>query len=66
MTAWKTLIKLHANGRPICHCGEAYHEPCGVGYVDDRYTENILVCRAGCSSAQISAKEYVAKQILGG
>lgn len=65
MTAWKLLIKLYAHGRPVCNCGHAYREPCGVGYIDGKPVTNMLVCRAGCSAAQHSAKEYVATQILG-
>lgn len=66
MSAWTKLIKQCAKGKPICNCGQAYLEPCGVGYHDGNRVENALICRGGCASAQISAKEYVAKQILGG
>lgn len=68
MTAWKTLIKRYADGKIVCNCGEAYYSLCGRGGVwqdgDWVQRNDLLACEHGCSSNQLSAKEYVAKCVL--
>lgn len=65
MSAWQELVKIHADGRPICNCGDAYYSPCGSG-IDEkgRHRRDMLACAYGCSSNQIAAKEDIAKRIL--
>jgi len=68
--AFKELVKKYADGKPICNCGEAYLTACGVGSIwneekqrrEDR--TDLLTCKAGCSAAQIDAKEYIAERVL--
>ena len=55
MNKWPELIKLCANGRTICNCGEAYTDV-------DR--DGNSVCMYGCGAAQIEAKEIVAARVL--
>lgn len=59
--AFKELVKKYADDKPICNCGQAYLTACGQGCTLEGYT---LVCKAGCSAAQIDAKDYVAKRVL--
>lgn len=66
-TAWQALIKIHANGRPVCNCGDAYYSPCGVG-IDGagNKRDDMIACDGGCSFNKITAKDYIAKRVLMG
>lgn len=68
MSAFKQLVVRYANGRQICNCGDAYLTNCGKGYIlgdhGSRYVEDLPVCRYGCSANQITAKEFIAEQVL--
>jgi hypothetical protein len=64
-SAWEQLIEMHADGRPICNCGEAYYSPCGVGIdKNGNHRTDMLTCQYGCSANLIEAKEYIAKRVL--
>lgn len=64
-TAWEKLIKVYADGRPVCNCGQAYYEACGEGIDrDGQYRTDMLSCKHGCSANQIHAKEYIAARVL--
>ena len=48
---WRELVRLYANGRKICNCGDAYAKEDGR-------------CEYGCSAAQIFTREDIAKKVL--
>lgn len=50
-TDWQTLVRLYADGRTPCNCGDAYRD------AQDG-------CPGGCSSAQISTKGEIAKRVI--
>jgi hypothetical protein len=52
--AWEKLIAHYADGKPICNCRDAYYTP---------NEEGNLVCRYGCSTAKLHAKQYVAERV---
>ncbi len=63
--SWKKLVNHYADGKPICNCGEAYYSPCGEG-IDGQgiMRADMLVCKYGCSAAQIQTKEDIATIVL--
>lgn len=69
-TAFQKLIKRYAKGRQICNCGNAYYKNCGHGSSFDSKLgrwidrDDMPTCEHGCSANQISAKEYVAEEVL--
>ena len=69
-TAWEALVERYADGRPLCNCRQAYYSPCGVGSAFNPATgkyENrtdLLVCKHGCQSNQIAAKNEIAEKIV--
>jgi hypothetical protein len=64
-TAWEKLIQRYADGKPICNCGQAYYEACSEGIDrNGQYRTDMLGCKHGCSSNQISAKEYIASKVI--
>ena len=61
---FKELVIRYADGRPICNCGQAYYTPCGEGYLNGERRTDMLICRYGCSAAQIDAKNEIAERVL--
>lgn len=49
-TPWKRLIRLYADGRRQCNCGEAY-------YNERQY------CSGGCEANKLDARDEIATQI---
>ncbi len=50
---WQALVREHAEGRPICNCGDAYAE------IENGHE----VCPYGCSSNLVSAKNDIARRV---
>lgn len=62
---WKELVaKYTPEHARVCNCGRAYEYPCGEAIVDGERVNDFWVCPAGCSAAQIAAKEHVAQCVL--
>lgn len=67
---WKELIKRHCPAdKRVCNCGDAYYTciPYGALITGDgdkpRLTHDWM-CEAGCTTAQINAREHVAACVL--
>jgi|HubBroStandDraft_4_1064222.scaffolds.fasta_scaffold482892_1 hypothetical protein len=64
MTPWQQLIERYAGGREICNCRSAYYTNCGEAYVNGKFINDYPTCQYGCSSNQITARDYIAQRIL--
>lgn len=63
--SWRKIIKQYADGRKTCNCGDAYYSPVGEGSIGGVPKTDMMVCAYGCSSAQLTARDYIADRILG-
>lgn len=67
-TSWEKLVAIHADGKEICNCGNAYYSHCAgkdsrcCGHDGRAHT----YCAAGCSSNQIRAREEIADKLIAG
>jgi hypothetical protein len=67
---WRDLLVRYADGRQLCNCSRAYYTVCPGG---ERRTcagcwtpgdQPHTYCEGGCSSNQISARDYIAARIV--
>lgn len=64
MTNFEKLIVRYAGDKKICNCGQAYLTNCGNARVNGKDVFDYPVCKYGCSTNQIMAKEYIADRVV--
>jgi hypothetical protein len=64
MNNFERLIVRYAGDKKICNCKQAYLTNCGHAIAGGKEVFDSPTCQYGCSSNQITAKNYIADMVV--